>query len=665
MSASDGSGELLHHIRRRRRNLAGALAAIAGVAIVVVSALVATHAVEVVVEPADAPAALERKRGTLLTVGRRVFLYSSEGAITVRAEGFFRQDVALSRNAPVRRLPVDLEPRPGIVSLVVDSTEDFLVRVDGRIVGAEPALEVELPPGAHVVTIQGPRIDDIDAAVDVTGRGARQTFSFAPAIAATTPTVEFRVAAEPSFARILIDGVSVGTGRYRGPVAPGSRDIAVEADNYAPDRRKVEIPPHAEVTDIGTISLSPLPASVSIRSSPPGATVLVDGEYRGDTPLQLGMDAGREHRLSIRKSGFRSADEVLHPLPNARIQRSYNLAATSYRADVTTNIPAEIAVNGRVVGAAPLQFEVRDNDEITAVAPGFEARPVRVRPGGGAVRRYAFELLTPAQFAYRSASPEATAPAGIHLRRFAPVRFEAGESDNTPPAAVELSRAFYFAVHETTVAAVRAFDPGFAPGRAEDLPAVSVTWQDAAKFCNWLSARAGLAPAYVFGGAFARLDTDSLGFRLPTEAEWEAVARYDFAAGRVRGSPHPWGASPAIPRAFNNLAGRELRADGVPFLRDHVDNHRGVAPVGSYPANFNGIHDLAGNVSEWVNDYYRTGPFAPDSPKDPLGPYTGTDHVVRGANHLSADRAALSAGYRTLVAHRSATVGFRVARWIH
>ena len=627
--------------------------------------LVATHAIEVVVEPADAAAALERKQGALLTVGRRVFLYSGEGVVIVSAEGFFSQDVTVSRSAPARRLPLSLQPRPGIVTLVVDSPDGFLVRVDGKIIGAEPKLDVELTPGSHVVTVQGPRIETIDEAIHVAGRGTRQTFSFAPSLAVAMPSVEFRVAAEPSFARILIDGVPVGTGIYSGPLKPGSHEVTVEADNYAPDRRRLEIPDHVEVTDVGTIILSPLPAIVVVQSSPSGATVLLDGEYRGDTPLELEMDAGREHRLSVRKTGFRHANEILHPQPNARIRRSYELAATSYRAEVTTNIPAQITVNGRTVGDAPLQVDVKDNDEIKALAPGFEATPVRVRPGGGDVRRYAFELLPPARFAYESASPQATAPGGIRLRRFAPLRFDTRVSSDSLPAAVELSRPFYFAVHETTVAAFRSFDPEFAPGLAEDLPVVSVSWQDAARFCNWLSAGAGLPPAYVFGGAFARLDTDSLGFRLPTEAEWEAVARYDFVGGRVRGRPYPWGTSQTIPRAFTNLAGRELRGDGVPFLRDHVDNHRGVAPVGSYPANFNGVYDLAGNASEWVNDYYRAGPFSPGSSRDPLGPQTGTDRVVKGANHLSADRAALLAGYRTFAAHKSATVGFRVARWIH
>lgn len=653
MSDSEG-GALTRHIRQRRGRLTIALAALAAATLLVVALLLATHVVELVIEPAEATA--ERQAGLLLTVGHRVFLFSGEGGVTVSADGFFPQEVALVRSATEGKVPVRLEPRPGVVSLVVESTAEFLVRVDGRIVGTEPAIEVELAGGDYVVTVQGPDIASIEEEIAVTGRGARQTFSFAP-VATTVAPVEFRVSAEPTSARISIDGTPVATGSYVGSLRPGIYRVAVEADDHRPAVRRVDVAAGAASTDLGTVVLAPLPAIVAFDSKPPGATVLVNGDFRGETPVRVEMAAGANHRISIRKASFRQVEDTVTPAPNARMRRFYDLNATAYRAEITANRPARIAVNGRVVGDAPLTVEVKDGDEITALAAGFTARPVRVRPAGGAERRYAFRLVEDAVFAYESAAAQETAPAGIRLKRFPPVRFDVGRQP------LELSRPFYFAVHETTVEAFRAFKPDFAPDAPADQPAVSVTWEDATDFCNWLSAETGLPPAYVQGSAFPKLRPASTGYRLPTEAEWEAIVGYDFAAARVRGRPYPWGAAPSIPRAFANLAGRERRTNGR-FLSDYVDNHEGIAPVAAYPANFNGIHGLAGNVSEWVNDFYRAGPFAPQAAKDPLGPPTGTDHVVKGANHMTADRADLAAGHRTFAAHKSPTVGFRVARWI-
>ncbi len=668
MSVSDGDGELLRHIRHRRRNLTLSLASIALLAVGVLAFLHSTHVAEFSIEPVDADPILKRKEGVLLTLGRRVLLYSSDGVVTVAAPGFFPRDVAVSIADSPPRHQVVLNPLPGIVSISVDSKDDFLVRLDGRIVGSDPDFELELPPGTYPVTIQGPRLQPMETQIDVAGRGTRQAFSFAPTATATGAYVDFRIAAVPSFARILVDGLSVGTGEYREPIQPGVHQIAVEADNYVPHRRQIDVPVGAAMSDIGTIVLEPLPARVSVSSTPAGATVLLDGKYRGDTPLQLELQPHSDNRLSIRKTGFRPADDLLNPLPNARIERSYHLTTTTYEARITANMPAQIAVNGRVVGSTPLILNVADDDQITASAQGFLAQPVHVVPGGDGPRNYAFRLLEPAQFAFEAAAPETTAPTGITLRRFPALSFDARTSDAAPATPVELSRPFYFAIHETTVAAYRAFSPPFAPDRPPDLPAVSVTWQDAARFCNWLSAEAGLSPAYSMGDAFPKLDPRSLGFRLPTEAEWEAVARYDFSAARLHARTHPWGTSPSFPRAFANLAGRELRsASSRPgtFFADHVDNHRDLAPVGSYPANVNGVHDLWGNASEWVNDYYSAGPFQPERRPNPLGPHTGTDHVVRGANYTSADRAALSAGFRSFAANKDDTVGFRIARWIH
>lgn len=671
MSASEASGDLLRHIRQRRRNVTVALAAVAGAAAAVIALLISTHVVEVTVEPPDADAALERKQGVILTVGRRVLLYSSQGIVTVGAPGFFPRDVPVARADGKRRLAVLLDPRPGTISISVQSDEDFLIRVDGRVVGDDPQLNLELAAGTHSVDIQGPRIAPIQREIEVEGRGARQSFTFTPTIATDAPSVELRVAAVPSFARILVDGSPVGTGKFAGPLHPGVHEVGVEADDYAPERRLVDIPADATTRDMGTIVLTPRPARASITTTPAGATVLLNGDYRGDTPLQLELAPGREHRLSVRKTGFRHADELLNPLPNARIERFYHLTATTYRARITANLPAQIAVNGHSVGSSPLTVEVADDDEITASAEGFIAQPIRVRPGGEATRAYTFKLVEAAQFAYQSAAPVITAPAGIRMRRFGALRFDVRPGGSASPEPVELSRPFYFAVHETKVAAYRAFEPQFAPHLPPDIPAVDVTWQDAARFCNWLSAQAGLPAAYETGGAFPKLNPRSLGFRLPTEAEWEAVGRYDFAAGRVHARTHPWGGARSIPRAFANFAGRERRhagagpAGSTAFLPDHVDNHRDLAPVGSYPANINGIHDLWGNASEWVNDYYRAGPFQPERRVDPRGPHTGTDHVVRGANYTSGDRAALALGYRTFAANKSHTVGFRIARWIH
>ena len=104
-------------------------------------------------------------------------------------------------------------------------------------------------------------------------------------------------------------------------------------------------------------------------------------------------------------------------------------------------------------------------------------------------------------------------------------------------------------------------------------------------------------------------------YRLPTEAEWEYSAR----AGTQ--TPFSFGLC---------LTSNQANFDGNhPFSECPKSDFRGTTiPVASFDPNAWGIYDMHGNVTEWCNDRY--GQFYSDSVTDPIGPTTGSTHVVRG-----------------------------------
>ena len=152
-----------------------------------------------------------------------------------------------------------------------------------------------------------------------------------------------------------------------------------------------------------------------------------------------------------------------------------------------------------------------------------------------------------------------------------------------PRHRVEITKGFWMSRTPVTVVAYKRFveatshkmpeAPSFnASWGKEDHPIVNVSWHEAAAYCEWADGR------------------------LPTDAEWEYAAR-----GGKEDLIYPWG---------NKISSQNAKYNSTD----------GTAPVGSYPANGFGLHDMAGNVWEWCLDWFTTGYYASSPSRDPQGP---------------------------------------------
>jgi formylglycine-generating enzyme required for sulfatase activity len=246
-------------------------------------------------------------------------------------------------------------------------------------------------------------------------------------------------------------------------------------------------------------------------------------------------------------------------------------------------------------------------------------------------------------------------------------RREQGRRPNEGLRQVTLKRPFYIGVTEVTNAQFRKFKPnhisGYVENKTFDLdaqPVVQVSWNDAAAYCNWLSEQEGLPPAYEQGGGkFSLKKPVTIGYRLPTEAEWEYAARY-AGPGKVR--RFPWGDALPVAAQSGNVAGMETGGQLEAQLDGYRDDYPVVAPVGKFEPSPLGLHDLGGNVSEWVNDFYLSF-VDPASTTDPLGPEQAALHIVRGANWRSGSVGELRFAWRDSGPEPGQTIGFRVARY--
>jgi formylglycine-generating enzyme required for sulfatase activity len=244
-------------------------------------------------------------------------------------------------------------------------------------------------------------------------------------------------------------------------------------------------------------------------------------------------------------------------------------------------------------------------------------------------------------------------------------RREAGRRANESQRPVKLERRFYTGLREVTNAEFRQFRPehrsGFILQQTLDLdrqPVVNVTWQDAAAYCNWLSAQDGLAPAYeAKGGRLAPVTPVTNGYRLPTEAEWEWVAR--GAGGNLR--KYPWG--DALPAGAGNYADRSAQALVPLVIPDYDDGFAATAPVASFAHGPDGFFDLGGNVAEWTHDLYTVQPPATSVAVDPAATGEGGLRVIRGSSWKSSAVTELRLAYRDYGDGKRNDLGFRIARY--
>lgn len=186
------------------------------------------------------------------------------------------------------------------------------------------------------------------------------------------------------------------------------------------------------------------------------------------------------------------------------------------------------------------------------------------------------------------------------------------EPDESPKHKVLLD-AFYISKYEVTNLQYHTFvkSAGHRPPTNEDpkyniwrgdaildgigeLPVINVSWDDAVAYCKWS------------------------GGRLPTEAEWEKAAR------GTDGRTYPWGNDPVTGNRTNYSIENVTFWEGPSTLAKKDQYDYGRSPYGAY--------EMAGNVWEWVQDWYDENYYKNSSGKNPPGPSDGKERIIRGGS---------------------------------
>ena len=513
----------------------------------------------------------------------------------------------------------------GAGSLQVETAADRAqVRLNGVLRGETPLTVDPVLAGRHRLLVEHRFHPSAASEIEIR-RGERLRVP----VALATAYGRLLIATNPVGASVTLNGERLDepTPVALDPLEAGRHEVMLEQFGRETVNETVEVLPGERqelIVELNRVAMSEL----RVQTQPPSARVkLVDGPapYQPGVRLPVGV-----YRIEVAAEGYRTKTR------NHRLRKGVNVIDVTLeqlvgRLDVQVTPPdAQVAVRtggGRFRGFEPGVELPVGPVELRVRKVGYRTRLERFRLSEAgltlriALTRYQVsggELLQDALASGGMAPRLVVVPAGK-----ANIGAAGGDGMQALPAQETLiEEPFALAVNEVSLGDYRRYAQDMdlrlptAKGMDSDRhPVVKVSWREAVDYADWLSRETGKL------------------YRLPDEREWTYVASR-------------W-ALPAAPCQRGNIADRSL---GQVFRQWQVidcdDGFVRSAPVATFRANALGVHDLFGNVAEWVND---------------CGPSGCSSHIARGSAWDSAGDELLPS-FRESYDRPSDTRGFRVVR---
>lgn len=571
-------------------------------------------------------------------------------------------DIGDARN---QTYPLTLEKLPGIVHFDI-VPEGTGIQV-GDMRGTAP-LTADVPAGPQTILLSHPRYQSQSVPIDVAGRREEQSV----AVELRPNWADVRIPTVPGAATLEIDGEPVAE-TTPGPfeILAGERRLTIKKPGFQPWVDILDFEAEASV-ELPRVDLLPAGGKLTLRSQPDGAGVTINGQYQGETPLQVEVAPGPLN-LRFFKVGFSPESRAIN-LDSGQ-ERTLRVALEQQTGELSVETQpgdAELWIDGERQGVG------KQLVTLTAVAhdveirrEGYAAYKRSFLPQPGFRQELKVRLLTLEEARLAALKSVRTTAAGQELVLLSPTEVKLGASRREPGRRanevlrdVELTRLFYLSRTEVSNREFRQFAPGHESGEFEgldlndeDQPVVGITWNEAAQYCNWLSLQDKLDPFYEEEfGKIVGFNPRAKGYRLPSEAEWSWAILNESRPTRF-----PWGDDFPPPDRHGNYADRAAQNTVGRIIFGYNDNYIAAAPVGTFSPNQHGVYDLGGNVAEWVHDFYEI----PDSDPatDPMGPNEGDFHVIKGSSWKHGTVTDLRNSFRDYGKDGRQDLGFRIARF--
>ena len=613
--------------------------------------------------------------GLSFNIGDNYLLLSGDYDITATADGYYPLIESITvGDAASQDVDVQLLPLPGNLAVISD-LEDIQVTIDDQPAGTVPGTIKAISPGVRKMVFSKYRYFPLQQEIAIEGRDRTQSvdISLRPAWGA------MQLTSEPTAAQVYIDDRLVGQTPLSTEVLETGSRLKLVLAGYKTYQQEILVKAGTSVTH-PPIKLIVADGLLQLSSTPSGASITVNNEFVGSTPMTLAMAPFKQHRLAFFLEGYLKTTTAATLKPEKTAVLAVDLVPNIGSIALTISPKgARVLVDNHYQGDGDRTLSLTAKPHRLSIEKsGYQTKSLSVTPRPGHEQALSIKLLTLQEAYWASRPPAIQSSVGSPLVLFRPrqsftmgaPRRQPGRRANEVERRVSLDRPFYLGTREISNAEYRSWKSSHSSsalqGQTLDRdrqPVAGLTWEDAALYCNWLSRREGLPLFYrMENGVVNGFNWDAHGYRLPTEAEWAWAARVD-----IDGSSQtlPWvnGLYPPTD-VVDNYADRSA-SRLIPFtIASYNDLTPASAVVGSFKPNGKGLYNMSGNVSEWVNDFYDVRPNRGEPSADPTGPITGAAHVIRGASWALGSRTELRLSYREAGTDKRLDVGFRIARYV-
>lgn len=643
--------------------------------------LFTANAVLIKLQPMDAEISIRGGGFPHFKIGGRYLLRKGNYRLNISHPGHYSLFETIEVNEdPSQNFVFDLKRLPGKLVIRTNPESKITLKVDDTVFDPSQNGEFIISAGEHALEILTERYFAVEQDILIQGMEIQQEME----IGLIPAWAEISVATSPIKANILIDGQLTGTTPDTIEILEGEYVMLLTKKGFKPFEQRLEVKA-SQSQVIDDIKLSKLDSTLKVITKPTDAAININGIYRGLSPVVIDLPPEKTHLLEISKPGYKSMSKEIildtrEAMESAQIdfiEFQRTLEPLMGSVNITGTRKAAIFSDDKQIASIPASIQLLAKEQtLTVKKEGLVTQKINVKPTPGFEQTIEVRLLTPEESVLAAMPKTISTSQGLKMRlvptgtfMMGAPRRDQGRRANETERLVEITKPFYVGMREIINKEFRQFKPRHTSG-AETFrelsnglhPSVMVTWSEAVAFCNWLSNKESLEPAYdKLDGQLVLKQPVTNGYRLLTEAEWEWLARYNGGAGKQR---YPWGQSMPPEEQSGNFADESTESLVANVLTDYWDGYPVTSPAGKFNPNLLGVYDLGGNVAEWVNDYYSV--YLENLKKidsDPLGPEEGTARVIRGSSWRHSSISSLRFSYRDYGTQGRLDVGFRIARY--